>query len=259
LHHVISIGALLAKAKGSDSPVAEDTFGDVATAVLAVATAGLLFAAIWAGKSAKASVGVAAKGIQDQINEQRLIERRRRTYELLSAYYAPDFAENVGEARPLATLFKNDVSAGVARWKEMTLPQRGTVTSALNFYELVATEYNFGFIDRDVANKHLAYLAVLAWVEYRELVGWFAESNPRYFEQWRHFYNTRRDEIEAASGLPTPVLPGGGVTPERARHFLVHDFRVCCQIAGIKVPSADAVDAAIDAAIAAVAQSSGRR
>lgn len=102
LHHVISIGALLAKAKGSDSPVAEDTFGDVATAVLAVATAGLLFAAIWAGKSAKASVGVAAKGIQDQINEQRLIERRRRTYELLSAYYAPDFAENVGEARPLA-------------------------------------------------------------------------------------------------------------------------------------------------------------
>jgi len=99
-------------------------------------------------------------------------------------------------------------------------------------------------------------LAILAWGYYRELVGWLARSNPRYFEQWRYLYNTRRDQIEAASGLPTPVRTGGRVTPERARQFLIHDLRVCCQLAGIRVPSVDAIDAAIDAAIASVARSS---
>ncbi len=173
----------------------------------------------------------------------------------LSTYYAPDFAENVSEARPLATLFKSDMSAAIKRWEELTFTQRGMVGSALNFYELVATEYNFGFIDQDVADKHLGYLTVLAWEQYREMVTWLARSDPRYFEQWRYMYNTRRDEIEAAAGLPTPVSPDG-VTPEQARHFLVHDLRVCCQLAGIEVPTTAAIDAAIKEAIAAVARSS---
>ena len=37
---------------------------------------------------------------------------------------------------------------------------------------------------------------------------------------------------------------------------VAHDLRVCCQLAGIKVPSVEAIEAALDAAISAVARSS---
>ncbi len=183
-----------------------DTFGDAATAVGAFATIGLLGAAIWAGKTAKASVDIAAEGLRKQIDEQRRIERRRRTYELLSTYLSGDFLEKTADAFPVLRVFDEDEPAGETRWNELSDAEKGTVTAVMNFYELVASEYNAGWLEREVADKHLAYATVVMWERARGLTGWFRRSDPRYFEQWKYLYDTERTTIEAASGLPqTPV------------------------------------------------------
>ncbi|HSZ14175.1 MAG TPA: hypothetical protein VK790_09080 [Solirubrobacteraceae bacterium] len=190
-----------------------DSFGDWATAIGALATVGLLYAAVRAGKIARDSVEVAAKGIKDQIDEQRRVEQRRRTYELLSAYYDSDFIAHAGEGFALLRLFNHDLPAAEAQWKDIGLDEKWPITAAMNFYELVATEYNAGFLDRQVANKHLAYLTVDTWKHYEGLVDWLGRSDKRFYEQWRYMCDTYGADIEAASGLPTPDLVSAAAAP----------------------------------------------
>lgn len=182
--------------------LASDTFGDVGALFVALATFGLLLAAIWAGKTAKESVEVAGEGIRSQIEEQRRIERRRRTYELLGIYMSADFLQRSTDTVPVLRIFNRDRAAGEAHWKQMTETGKVTVTSVLNFYELVATEYNSGFLDRDVADKHLAYATIVMWEHAKGHLEWRRAGNKRYYEQWKYLYDTRRAAIEASSGLP---------------------------------------------------------
>ncbi len=78
----------------------------------------------------------------------------------------------------------------------MSLDKKWPITAAMNFYELVATEYNAGFLDRQVANKHLAYLTVDTWKHYKGLVDWLGRSDKRFYEQWRYLCDTYGAEIE---------------------------------------------------------------
>ena len=74
----------------------------------------------------------------------------------------------------------------------------------LNFYELVATEYNEEFLDRVAANKNLAYTVVATW-EYAEgFVAYLRDNDPAYFDEWKYLYDNHRETIVAsARELPT--------------------------------------------------------
>jgi hypothetical protein len=184
-----------------------DTTGVGWTAVGALATVGLLLAAIWAGLTAKGSITAAAAGVASQIDEHRKLERRRRTYELLSTYLSSDFIERTGITVPVLRQFEQSRQAGVARWEKLNESDWVTVTAVLNFYELVATEYNAGFLDQDVADKHLAYATVMMWRAAQALVKWLQERDPRYYNQWQYLFETSAEAIEAAAASPTSGIP----------------------------------------------------
>jgi hypothetical protein len=188
-------------------PLASDSFGNAMTAIEAIATVGLLVAAVLAGRTAAKSVGVAAEGINQQIEEQRRIEQRRRTYELLGIYMSADFLQRTADVLPMLNVFNDDRALGEQRWKEISEKDKVAVTAVLNFYELVATEYNAGFLERDVADKHLAYATIVMWERTRGIVAWLRASNERYYEQWKYLYDTRRTVIEAATGVPQLSTP----------------------------------------------------
>lgn len=164
------------------------SFLNWATAVLAGATMALVFAAIWAGRTAVRQVKVAASGIDQQIGEQRQVELRRRAYEHLSTFSSQSFAESWTEARRLFAAFARSTSAGEAAWKEMDDARKARATTLVNFYELIATEYNAEWLDRKVANTSFAYVAVTVWEEAQPFIAWLGRSDPAYFDQWRRFY-----------------------------------------------------------------------
>ena len=96
---------------GLDVVVAtSDIFVGWATVALAAATWSLFIAAIWAGSKA-------ARGVREQIdaqrlierrqiNRQRLIERRRRLFELQSVLSRADFIANNAEAVKMMDAFR---------------------------------------------------------------------------------------------------------------------------------------------------------
>jgi hypothetical protein len=116
--------------------------------------------------------------------------------------FSGDFLVKAADASPLLRLFNDDVSAGEALWNSMSESERGKVTGVLNFYELVASEYNAGWLDEEVADKHLAYMTVAMWKLARGLAEWLRRADARYYEQWKYLFDTKRTTIEAASGLP---------------------------------------------------------
>jgi hypothetical protein len=126
-----------------------DIFVGWTTVALAAATWALLIAAIWAGYKA-------ARGVRDQINEQRLIERRRRVFELQSVLSRADFIAINAEAVKMMDAFRSDPSSARTEWDSLSSFRSLRILAVLNFYELVATEYNEEFLDRVAANKNLA-------------------------------------------------------------------------------------------------------
>jgi hypothetical protein len=183
-----------------------DTFGDWATAVGAGATIGLFGAALWAGhtassagRTARTSVTTAATGIRKQIDEQRAIELRRRVYDHLSRFYSGDFTELNADLQKLLRSFESDPSKGQAAWKAMDDHAKARILTVLNFYELVATEYNAEFLDRDVANRHLAYIAVAMWEAARKFIAWLREKDSAYFQDWERLYECYGASIIAAA------------------------------------------------------------
>lgn len=185
-----------------------DIFVGWATVALAAATWGLLIAAIWAGSKA-------ARGVRDQINEQRLIERRRRVFELQSVLSRADFIAINAEAVQMMDAFRSDPSSARTEWDSLSSFRSLRILAVLNFYELVATEYNEEFLDRVAANKNLAYTVVATW-EYAEgFVAYLRDNDPAYFDEWKYLYDHYRQTILAsARELPTSRRAGGAPGPQ---------------------------------------------
>jgi hypothetical protein len=175
--------------------VIASTFGDWATAVaaaatigLVLATLGLLLAAVWAGITAK-------RGVDDQIDVQRGIELQRRVYEHLSTFSSRDFTEITLDAGSVFDSFNADVATGATEWRSMTSDKRARVLTVLNFYELVATEYNSGFLNRQAANMTVAYSAIVLWERADAFVGWLRGEDKAILAQWAKLYRDHNHEI----------------------------------------------------------------
>jgi hypothetical protein len=181
------------------------SFGDWATAVgagatvaLVLATIGLLLAAIWAGITAARGVRAAAAGVDEQIEEQRRTELKCRVYDHLSTYSSRDFTESTIGTVPLLKAFESGDADGADHWQGMTDTDRARALTVLNFYELVATEYNAMFLDRDIANRSVAYAAIVIWERAAKLVAWLRKDDKAYFAQWERLYlDHSLDIIEA--------------------------------------------------------------
>lgn len=152
---------------------------DIATVVLAAATVALLFAAIWAGKTAKA-----------QIMEQRRIEMRRRAYDHLEVFGSREFTKTTSEVAIVLNLFKEEDGPRRSIWGNLSGKNKTAVQTFLNFYEEIAAEYNAGFLDPR-ASEPLVYLAVITWRESKELIEWLRRDDRRVLEEWERLYRDR--------------------------------------------------------------------
>lgn len=180
-----------------------DIFVGWATVALAAATWGLLSAAIWAGYKA-------SRGVRDQINEQRLIERRRRVFELQSVLSRADFIAINAEAVKMMEAFGSDASSARTAWDSLSSFKSLRILAVLNFYELVATEYNEGFLDRGAANKNLAYTVIATWEYAEAFVAYLRDNDPAYFDEWKYLYDNHRQTIlDAARERPASRRAGG--------------------------------------------------
>ncbi len=120
-------------------------------------------------------------------------------YEHLSRFYSRDFTELSTDLQTFLRSFASDPSKGRAEWEAMDPHAMARMLTVLNFYELIATEYNARFLDRDVANRHLAYIAVAMWEAAREFIGWLRKADPSYFQDWAHLYEHHGARIIAAA------------------------------------------------------------
>jgi hypothetical protein len=93
---------------------------------------------------------------------------------------------------------------------------RMTVIAVLNFYELVASEYNASLLDRKVTDMNLAYAVVGMWDYVRKLVTYLQlDNNAAYFDEWEHLYERHGPTIRAAAfrrAKDESDVPGAGLT-----------------------------------------------
>lgn len=176
-------------------PEAASLFGDIGTWAVALATLGLLVAAVVAGKTASAQVQAAARGVKDQIDAQRQLDRQRRVYEHLSRYYSPDFTQNSADAYALFRVFRTSPAKGRRKWKRMSDHDRGRILAVLNFTELLASEYNAEFLDRRLADHHLAYLALYLWEAAEPFIEWQQQTDPALFSELKELHDRYGPQI----------------------------------------------------------------
>lgn len=181
-----------------------DRFGDWATAVGAAATVGILVSAVWA----------AFYGVRNQIEQQRAIERRRRVYEHQAALNGRDFAEMTAEAVQFFELFRRGAATAVPSWQKSLIAVKMRVIAVLNFYELVASEYNAALLDRDIANPNLAYAAVSIWDRAEPFIAQLRrEGGEAGFEQWKEMVDRYGATIRQGPGPPVVTSSSGPPGP----------------------------------------------
>jgi hypothetical protein len=194
-------------------PVSTASFGDWATASVAAATLLLFITALWAGFTAKSEIAEGRENVERQIRTQRTLEARRRVFDLQSTFHAREFVEMSAKLVTLVGQFSSDRTAGEAVWKAMPDLDRMTVIAVLNFYELVASEYNANLLDRKVADMNLAYTVVGMWDYVRKLVTYLRLDNATYFDEWEHLYERHGPTIRAAAfrrAKDESDVPGAG-------------------------------------------------
>lgn len=188
------------------------TTADVGGLIAAIATLGLLGAAWKAGGIAKQQL----TGLRDQLVIQQQIERRRRVYQHLARLNDPDFIRMSNVA---GRLFKSrlddrgwsrlrnlvrlllrrraaEPDGWKAIWKDTSDEDRSVVLSVMNFYEIVAGEYNDPkeeLLDNALADKALIYIADAWWLQAESFVHWLrkATGSKRAFDEWERMHEKR--------------------------------------------------------------------
>ena len=196
------------------SLVYASTLADIGALVAAVATLGLLAAAIWAGVSASNSLREVRDQsdlqhsqlgeLQNQLGLQRQSAQRNRVYELLSQLFKRDFMSMSLVAEQLFTETPSDPGGWQACWEARTHEERSMITTVMNFYEVVAAEYNAtDQLDKEVARQSLIPVADAMWRSAAGLVYWMRTlpGGGRDYLDWEEMH-------ESVSGARRPeVLP----------------------------------------------------
>lgn len=170
-----------------------DTFVGWATVAVAAATTGLLIAAVRAGKKA-------ADGVKEQIEVQRAIderhianqqaiERQHRVLDHQAILSSRDFVEMSAPGIELFRQFREDATKAKTKWQAMTVLQQMTVLAVLNYYELVAGEYNSDALDRPAADVNLAYATIVMWEYAAAFIDYLRASDPAYYAEWKYMYD----------------------------------------------------------------------
>ena len=173
-----------------------DTFGDWATLLGALATLALFATAVWAGLKA-------AGGVREQISAQRAIERQRRVFDHQSTLNSREFIELSAEAADVIEMFRTNAAEGEELWKtRMSRLEKMRVLAVLNYYELVATEYNAEVLDRPAADTNLAYAVVVMWRYAKTFLDYLRRDDPAYFDEWKYLWDHSRHEILSTTREP---------------------------------------------------------
>jgi hypothetical protein len=188
------------------------TLGEIAELVGAVATFGLLLAACAAGILASRQLGQ----LKEQITLQRKTEGRRRVFEHLAQLFDRDFIEMDTEAQRLFKARPKDPDGWETLWEAKSDDAKFRVASAMNFYEVIAGDYNDPegeVLDRATADRALAYIADAMWVLAKPFVYWLREhfKNDRAYAEWEqlHLIFTQRQAV-AGVAAPTPASRAAG-------------------------------------------------
>ena len=135
----------------------------ISTLLQAVFTAGLLVVA-----------AVAAGFAYRQLTLQTQVARRERVYALADRTADLEFVVMMNDA---LTLMRMTPSARADALAAPDATQRMLqAITILNFFEEVAGEYLDGLLDKPVANKNVAALAVGVWKDAREFIDWFRDT-----------------------------------------------------------------------------------
>jgi hypothetical protein len=175
------------------------------SAVTALATVGLFLAACAAGAIAKQQIGK----LSEQLELQRQFERRRRVYEHLSRLFDREFLLMTAEAQNFFRAHPKDASSWKAAWDKKTDKQQSMITAVLNFYEVVAIEYNDPkdeLLDKALADKTLTYLVGGVWLLAEPFVRWIREEykNEGAYDEWERMYHARTRASEIVPPKPDP-------------------------------------------------------
>jgi hypothetical protein len=171
------------------------TVADIGGLIAACATLGLLIAAVFAGRIANKQV----ESLKEGLAVQRQIERRRRVYEHLGRLFDGQFILMLTQAE---MLFKDEPSENAgnweALWEERDSVQQSEIMAALDFFEIVAGEYNDPTettLDKGVADRGLSIIADDMWLKARSFVLWLRVWYPdkRAFREWEHMYERPRE------------------------------------------------------------------
>jgi len=192
-----------------------DAFVGWATVAVASATAGLLIAAVWAGKKA-------AEGVKEQIREQRAIderhisnqqaiERQHRVLDHQAILSSRDFVEMSAPGIALFREFRKNAKKAESDWTAMSVLEQLSILAVLNYYELVASEYNSDALDRPAADVNLAYATIVMWEYAAAFIDHLREADPAYYAEWKYMYDhygatiltTAKQEPPRRSAPPT--------------------------------------------------------
>lgn len=197
------------------------TIGDIAASVAAVATVGLLVAASIAGVAAWRQLG----GLTQQLQHQRKADGRRRVYEHLSRLFDRDFIKMDTEAQ---RLFRTrpappDAAAWKTLWDSKSESEKAKIMSTMNFYEVVAGEYNDTrqeLLDKSTADKALVYIADQMWTQAEPFVRWLRTEykEDRAYEEWEQLHLT----FTGAQGASTSSSAASLANPAGTSTTAVH-------------------------------------
>jgi hypothetical protein len=169
------------------------TFAEIATAVGAASTVGLFLAACVAGRIASRQL----RGLKEQVSDGRAAEGRRRVFEHLGQLFDGEFVEMETEATRLfgAKPAPPDAAAWATLWSQKSDVQKSRIMAVMNFYEVVAGEYNDPtgeLLDRKTADKALSYIADAMWLRAAPFVAWLRDDfkEQRAYAEWEQLHVT---------------------------------------------------------------------
>ncbi|MGZ6950455.1 MAG: DUF4760 domain-containing protein [Ilumatobacteraceae bacterium] len=74
-------------------------------------------------------------------------------------------------------------------WKAKPISEKARITAVMNFYEMVATEYNSSdLLDKQVADRSLIPVADEMWCQAESFISWLRLSNPRSYDEWEQMH-----------------------------------------------------------------------
>jgi hypothetical protein len=180
--------------------------------IAACATTGLLIAAWKAGLYAKEQVEQLKEQLKQQerlLEQQQRGERQRRVYEHLARLQSREFvlmlstAQELFLTKPNRRRKKQPNPNWQALWLKRDVEERAQIVTAMNFFEILAGEYNEpNYLDKPAADKALAIVADGIWEQARSFVAWYRTWPPpseQEFCEWERMYAARHP-VSACQG-----------------------------------------------------------